>query len=58
MTHDEAFNALIALAREINPRLPENLAGQVVTVYASKDGTYAYANPPSNRAPANAATAP
>jgi hypothetical protein len=38
MTTDEAFNALVQLAREFNPRLPEDLSGHSVTVWASKHG--------------------
>lgn len=35
MTKDEAFNALTMLARELNPKLPADLSGHVVTISAS-----------------------
>jgi hypothetical protein len=43
MTKDEAFNALVSLAREINPRLPADVDGFVVTISASRDGVSATA---------------
>jgi hypothetical protein len=52
MTKDEAFNALVSLAREINPRLPADIDGFTLAITASIHGCHASAvrlEPPAVR---------
>lgn len=39
---DEAFKALTALARSINPKLPDDLSGHLVRINFSKDEVSAW----------------
>ena len=45
MTAQEAFAEFEKMARDINPNLPADLRGHVLTISMSKDGQYAYTSP-------------
>lgn len=51
MTTDEAFNALIQLAREIKPGLPDDLSNHVVTISMSIEHSTVLVRPLPERPP-------